>query len=82
MPPNYHPEQAKLLWDTALGFVGFMAAVSMLQAIMNVFAESPAIWPGFVAAGLIGSTWLIYRAKKKYFQRYQRPYDTESSEQS
>ncbi|WP_408931939.1 hypothetical protein ACKFRM_00295 [Corynebacterium sp. YSMAA1_1_D6] len=35
-----------LLWDTALGFVGFFAALALLQAVLNLFAPSPAIWPG------------------------------------
>lgn len=77
MSGKYHPQQANLLWDTALGFIGFITALALLQAIMNVFAEEPAIWPGFVAAGFVFGTWMIYRGKKKYF-RHTYPEDTDN----
>lgn len=68
MSGKYHPEQAKLLWDTGLGFLGFMTLLAMVQAVMNIFADEPLMWPGFVAAGFMFAAWLCYRGKQKYFQ--------------
>ena len=68
MSGKYHPQQAKLIWDTGLGFLGFMTALAIVQAIMNVFADDPLIWAGFVAAGFMFAFWQCYRRKKKYFR--------------
>ncbi|WP_411709369.1 hypothetical protein [Corynebacterium sp. LaCa116] len=54
-----------LLWDTALGFVGFFAALALLQAVLNLFAPSPAIWPGLLAGALCLTEYLLWRAKRK-----------------
>lgn len=32
-----------MLWDTALGFLGFFSILAVIQAIINIFHDSPAI---------------------------------------
>ncbi|MCG7247566.1 MAG: hypothetical protein E6689_06920 [Corynebacterium striatum] len=54
-----------LLWDTALGFVGFFAFLALIQAVINLFSVSPAIWPGLLAGGLCAIEYLLWRAKRK-----------------
>lgn len=58
----------ELLWDTALGFLGFFALVAVVQAVINIFQPHPAIWPGLVAAVFCGLTYLTWRAKRKDLQ--------------
>lgn len=57
-----------LLWDSALGFVGFFAALALLQAILNLFQPSPALWPGLIAGVLMALEWALWRAKRKDLQ--------------
>lgn len=57
-----------LLWDSALGFVGFFAALALLQAILNLFQPSPARWPGLIAGVLMALEWALWRAKRKDLQ--------------
>lgn len=73
-----HPEQARLLWDSGIGFLGFITLMTYVQAIFNVFAPEPALWPGFLAAAFTAFFWALLRAKKKYF----RHLNTESSDDS
>ena len=54
-----------LLWDTALGFVGFFAVLALIQAIYNLFQPSPALWPGLLAGSLCLVEFLLWRAKHK-----------------
>ena len=54
-----------MLWDTALGFLGFFSVLAVIQAIINLFQDSPAIWPGLVAGVLCFLTYLTWRAKRK-----------------
>ncbi|MHA7725719.1 hypothetical protein [Corynebacterium hesseae] len=54
-----------LLWDTALGFVGFFAFLALVQAVLNLFHPSPAIWPGLLAGALCLAEFLLWRAKRK-----------------
>lgn len=54
-----------LLWDTALGFVGFFAALALLQAVLNLFQPSPAVWPGLLAGALVLAEYALWRAKRK-----------------
>ncbi|SDM13659.1 hypothetical protein SAMN04488535_2061 [Corynebacterium mycetoides] len=51
-----------LLCQTLIGFVGFFAFVSLVQAVLNLFRPTPAIWPGLLAGALCLSTlWLTRR---------------------
>ncbi|MDD7581501.1 hypothetical protein ACEE23_08235 [Corynebacterium sp. 32222D000AT] len=58
-----------LLWDTALGFCGFFAALAILQAVVNLFRPEPAIWPGLLAGVLCLALYGIYRAKRAHLAR-------------
>lgn len=50
-----------LLWQTAIGFVGFFALVALVQAVANLFRPDPAIWPGLLAGALCLATYLLMR---------------------
>ena len=41
-----------MLWDTALGFLGFFSVLAVIQAVLNLFHDSPALWPGLLAGVL------------------------------
>lgn len=55
------------MWDTAIGFVGFFAFLALVQAVMNLFASSPALWPGILAAVLVLATFALIHAKRARF---------------
>ncbi|WJY67472.1 PEP-CTERM sorting domain-containing protein [Corynebacterium auris] len=50
-----------LLWQSAIGFLGFFAALALIQAVINLFRPEPAIWPGLLAGALVAATWLMVR---------------------
>lgn len=51
-----------LVWQTLIGFVGFFAAVALVQAVLNLFRPEPLLWPGLVAGALCLATfWLTRR---------------------
>lgn len=50
-----------LIWQTAIGFVGFFALIALVQAVLNLFRPEPAIWPGLVAGALVLATWLLVK---------------------
>ncbi|WP_342319152.1 hypothetical protein [Corynebacterium mayonis] len=50
-----------LLWQTAIGFVGFFAALALIQAVFNLFRPEPALWPGLLAGALCLATWRLVR---------------------
>lgn len=53
----------QLQWDALIGFIGFFAALACLQAVLNLFAPAPALWPGPLAASLVVATWGAVKAK-------------------
>lgn len=50
-----------LIWQSAIGFVGFFAFIALIQAVMNIFRPEPAIWPGLFAGALVLATWLLVK---------------------
>lgn len=54
-----------MLWDTALGFLGCFSLLAVIQAVLNLFHDSPALWPGLLAGALCLLTYLTWRAKRK-----------------
>ncbi|OFS20247.1 hypothetical protein [Corynebacterium sp. HMSC04H06] len=58
-----------LLWDTALGFCGFFAALALIQAVVNLFRPEPVLWPGLLAGVLCLALYGIYRAKRAHLAR-------------
>lgn len=54
-------QRRDLLWQTAIGFVGFFAVLALAQAVLNVLSPNPAIWPGILAGLLVLTTWLLVR---------------------
>jgi hypothetical protein len=51
----------KLQHETLVGFLGFFAFLALAQAVLNVFSPAPALWPGVLAALLVGLTWWAWR---------------------
>ena len=39
-------QRRELQHETLLGFLGFFAFLSLVQAVANLFAPEPALWPG------------------------------------
>lgn len=56
-----------LVWQSIIGFIGFFAALALIQAVVNVFQPAPAVWPALLAAALIAleayliTRWLRWR---------------------
>lgn len=50
-----------LIWQAAIGFVGFFAFIALIQAVVNIFRPEPAIWPGLLAGALVLATWLLVK---------------------
>lgn len=54
-----------MLWDSALGFLGFFSVLAVIQAVLNLFHDSPSLWPGLLTGALCLLTYLTWRAKRK-----------------
>ncbi len=54
------------MWQTVIGFVGFFAALALVQGVVNLFRPEPAIWPGLLAGALILATWLLVRRWRRW----------------
>ena len=54
-------QRRKLQHETLLGFLGFFAFLALVQAVWNLFVPEPALWPGLLAASLVGLTWWAWR---------------------
>lgn len=57
-------ERSELLWDTLIGFLGFFAFLSVVQAVFNVLSPEPKIWPAVLALVLVVTTVAVWRAKR------------------
>lgn len=55
----------KLQRDALTGFLSFFAVVAVVQAIFNLFAPEPAIWPAALALILVVLTIISWRRSKK-----------------
>ncbi len=56
----------KLVWESALGFVGFFAAIALIQAVWNVFQPEPSIGPSLLLIVLLGLLWVVWRQYRKF----------------
>ncbi|SDS39306.1 hypothetical protein [Corynebacterium timonense] len=61
-----------LLWQAAIGFLGFFAALALVQAVLNLFQPGPAIWPGLFAGALVAATWWLVRRWRRWRVRARR----------
>ncbi|WJZ01895.1 hypothetical protein [Corynebacterium freiburgense] len=52
----------KLQRDALTGFLSFFALVSVIQAVLNLFAPEPAIWPAALALILVILTIISWRS--------------------
>lgn len=48
--------------DSITGFLGFFAALSVIQAIINVVQPEPKVWPAALALLLVIATVTAWRA--------------------
>lgn len=57
------PEQQRsaLVRDAILGFLGFLALMSMVQAAINLLQPSPALWPALLALVLVCTVVALWR---------------------
>lgn len=51
MTNNHNPDSRRrqLQRDTLVGFLGFFAVLTVIQATINVFHPEPAVWPAVLA---------------------------------
>lgn len=59
-PPS-ESRRRKLVWDSVLGFVGFLCLLAVMQAVINVLRPQPAVWPALFALVMLAVTWLLWR---------------------
>ena len=59
-------QRKKLVWESALGFVGFFTLLAGVQAVWNVFQPEPSPWPGVFFAILLLLSWLVWRGYRRY----------------
>ena len=59
-------QRKKLVWESALGFVGFFTLLAGVQAVWNVFQPEPSPWPGVFFAVLLLLSWLVWRRYRHY----------------
>lgn len=59
-------QRKKLVWESALGFVGFFTLLAGVQAVWNVFQPEPSPWPGVFFAVLLLLSWLVWRGYRRY----------------
>ena len=66
---NHRPgeqQRRKLMWDTLVGFVGFFAFLSVIQAVVNLLSPEPGVWPAVLALVLVivaVTVWRIGRSR-------------------
>ncbi|WP_315525288.1 hypothetical protein [Corynebacterium durum] len=61
---NHRPgeqQRKKLMWDTLVGFVGFFAFLSVIQAVLNLLSPEPAVWPATLALVLVIAAVTVWR---------------------
>ena len=49
------------MWDTLVGFVGFFAFLSVIQAVVNLLSPEPAVWPAVLALVLVIAAVTVWR---------------------
>ncbi|MDY5786517.1 hypothetical protein VVR41_06745 [Corynebacterium sp. LK2510] len=54
------------MWQTLIGFVGFFAALAVVQALINLARPEPLIWPGLLAGALVLATWHLVRRWRQW----------------
>ena len=55
-------QRTDLMWQAIVGFVGFFALLALVQGLVNVFRDQPAIWPRLLAGALaLAERWLPRR---------------------
>ena len=61
---NHRPgeqQRRKLMWDTLVGFVGFFAFLSVIQAVVNLLSPEPAVWPAVLELVLVIAAVTVWR---------------------
>ncbi|NMB23464.1 MAG: hypothetical protein GX983_08930 [Corynebacterium sp.] len=61
--PSEHKRRGLQL-DAFIGFLGFFAFLSVIQAVINVFQPEPKVWPALLALVLVLATVSMWRARR------------------
>lgn len=56
----------KLVWEAALGFVGFFTLMAVITAVWNVFREEPAVLPSVVLLVLLILLAITWKGYSRY----------------
>lgn len=59
-------QRKKLVWEAALGFLGFFTILALIQAVWNIFQDQPGVLPSVVLLVLLLLTWLVWRRYRKF----------------
>ena len=51
--------------DAFIGFLGFFAFLSVIQAVINVLQPEPKVWPALLALVLVLATVSMWRARRR-----------------
>lgn len=54
-----------LVADSIIGFLGFFAAIALIEAVINVFQPEPAVLPAVVALVFISATAIAVRWRRR-----------------
>ncbi|WP_420099683.1 hypothetical protein [Corynebacterium sp.] len=52
--------------EAVLGFLSFFTVLALVQAVWNVLQDDPAVWPSLLLAGLLLTTWMVWRRWRRY----------------
>lgn len=62
--PSEHKRRGLQL-DAFIGFLGFFAFLSVIQAVINVLQPEPKVWPALLALVLVLATVSMWRARRQ-----------------
>lgn len=66
-PQNHsRDERRRLQSDSLAGFLGFFAFLSVVQAVINVLAPEPKVWPAVLALILVVAAVSAWRYGRRF----------------
>ncbi|MBN9644491.1 hypothetical protein ACFSSC_11015 [Corynebacterium mendelii] len=58
---HHDSQRQQLVRDSVVGFVGFFAFLSVVQAVINVLRPEPLVWPALLALVMVILFVVVYR---------------------
>ncbi len=55
-----------MMWESALGFLAVFDVLALVQAVWNMFRDSPSVGPAILLLVLLVLTWLAWRTWRTY----------------